>query len=101
MLEASAAKRLEHAERQILRNARRNIGRLRALIDDLLALNQVEAGAMQLDREPLDLRAVVADVIAETHALFREKEQRLEFHVPEPLPIEGDARRQNLGRKRL
>lgn len=93
MLEISGTERLEPAERQLLRNAHRNIERLRALIDDLLALNQVEAGAVQLDREPLDLRELVADAVAEVHALIREKEQRLELHLPEPLRIEGDARR--------
>lgn len=67
--------------------------RLRALIDDLLALNQVEAGAVQLEREQIDLRTVVNDAIAEMLALLREKGQTLEFDLPEPLPLCGDAHR--------
>ena len=45
LIASSAGDRLTPAERQILNNVRRNGERLRALIDDLLTLNQVEAGA--------------------------------------------------------
>jgi PAS domain S-box-containing protein len=93
MLETSSAERLEAAERQLLNNARRNVERLRSLIDDLLSLNQVDAGTLQLDRERLDLRVVAADAVAEVHALLREKEQTLDLNLNGPLPTKGDARR--------
>jgi PAS domain S-box-containing protein len=93
LFEASTAERLAPAQRQLLANVRRNVERLRLLIDDLLALNQVEAGAVQLECEPLDLRAVVSDAVTELQALMRDKEQTLELDLSEPLPIIGDARR--------
>jgi len=63
------------------------------LIDDLLAYNQLEAGTLRLDREPLDLRAVVTEAMSSMHPLIQEKGQILEVDLPEPLPGEGDPRR--------
>ncbi len=93
MFEAQVTARLAPAERQLLGNVRRNIERLGMLIDDLVTLNQIEAGALRLDREPLDLRTVVADAMSAVHVLIGEKQQQLEVDLPEPLPAEGDARR--------
>jgi signal transduction histidine kinase len=92
-LDDSAAERLRPDERDLLANARRNVDRLGALIDDLLTANQLEAGALRLDREPFDLRLVVTDAMAAVHPLIHEKGQTLEVDLPTPLPVEGDARR--------
>jgi signal transduction histidine kinase len=73
MLKTSVSERLQPEERSLLRNTRRNIQRLNMMIDDLLALNQIEAGALYLDREPVDLRSVVTDAILTVHLLMREK----------------------------
>ncbi len=93
MLELSLGERLAADERNLVTNVRRNVERLGIYIDDLLALNQLEAGALELDREPIDLRAVATDAMAALHPLLREKGQRLELVLPEPLPVEGDGRR--------
>jgi PAS domain S-box-containing protein len=93
LLQTSALEKHGPAERALVDNARRNIDRLNLLIDDLLTLNQCEAGILRLDCEPLDLRAVVTDAIAAVHPLIREKGQALEVDLPEPLPTDGDARR--------
>ncbi len=93
LLDRSAADRLRPDEGELLANARRNVGRLGLLLDDLLAFNQLEAGTLRLDREPLDLRAVVADAVAAVHPLLRDKGQALELDLPAPLPHLGDAGR--------
>ncbi len=93
LLEASADDRLQPDERALARNALRNIERLDMLIGDLLTVNQLEAGTLRLQPEPLDARIVVADAMASVHSLIVEKGQMLEPHLPEPLAIEGDARR--------
>ncbi|MDQ3377715.1 MAG: HAMP domain-containing histidine kinase [Actinomycetota bacterium] len=93
LLRTSAVGRLRADERDLLDNARRNIDRLGMLIDDLLAYNQLEAGTLRLDREPLDLRAVVTEAMSSMHPLIQEKGQILEVDLPEPLPGEGDPRR--------
>jgi len=93
LLQTSARERHGPDERALVDNARRNIERLNLLIDDLLTLNQFEAGILRLDWEPLDLRAVVADAMAAVHPLIREKGQVLEVDLSEPLLTEGDSRR--------
>jgi len=93
LVEASAGNELRADERDLLANARRNVERLGLLIDDLLASNQLEAGTLRLDREPLDLRAVVTDAMAAVQPLLQANGQMLEIDLPEPLPTEGDAAR--------
>lgn len=93
MLESSADQRLQPEEQHLLGNVRGSIEHLKLLIDDLLAYNQIRGGVLRLDREPLDLRAVVAETLSIIHLLIREKGQSLEVDLPEPLPYEGDAQR--------
>jgi signal transduction histidine kinase len=93
LLRTSASGRLRPDERDLLDNTRRNTERLDMLIGDLLAYNQLEAGTLRLDREPLDLRAVVTEAMSAVHPLIQEKGQILEVDLPEPLPGEGDPRR--------
>ncbi len=93
MLETSGVEQLRPDQREVLTNARGSIESLGILIDDLLTLNQLEAGALHLDREPVDLRAVVTDALSAAHPMMQEKGQVLEVDLPELLPVEGDPRR--------
>lgn len=93
LLDASLDERLQPDERRLLANARRNVARLEGCIGDLLALNQIEAGVLALDPEPLDLREVVAAALPAVQTLIREKGQQLELELPTPLPVDGDQRR--------
>jgi|GEM_PF-1496322 len=93
MLEASAYERLLPDERELIGSTRRNIQRLGRLIDDLLALNQLDAGALQLNHAPIDLRSIVTDILPTIHPLIHDNGQTLEVDLPEPLPLIGDARR--------
>ena len=88
-----AADRLHPAERELLGHAQMNSERLSRLIDDLLALNQLEAGTHALDCEPLDLRLCVTSAVAAVYAPLREKQQTLELDLPTPLPVNGDQGR--------
>jgi len=93
MLETSAAGRLRPEERELLATTRRSAQRLGFLIENLLASNQLAAGVLRLDIEPLDLREVVADALPSVHPLIRQKGQTLAVDLPESLPVAGDARR--------
>ena len=93
LLLTSATERLRPDERDLLDNARRSTERLGMLIGDLLAYNQLEAGTLRIDREALDLRAVVTEAMSSVHPLIQEKGQILEVSLPDPLPSEGDPRR--------
>jgi PAS domain S-box-containing protein len=92
-LATTADPRLRPDERNLLANTRRNADRLGSLIEDLLALNQLDAGVLHLDRAALDLRTVATSAAAAVQALIQEKEQTLELDLPEPLPVDGDRRR--------
>ncbi len=93
LVRASAPDRLRLDEQGLVDNARRNIEHLGRLIDDLLTHNQLEAGTLQLDWRPCDLRAVVTNAIAAVYPLIQEKGQVLEVALEEPLPLVGDAQR--------
>ncbi len=71
LLGMSASERLRPSERALLDNALRNAELLRRQISDLLTLNKVTAGALALDREALDLRAVVGEAATAIRALAR------------------------------
>ena len=92
MLIPAARQRLGAEELELLESTLRNTKRLGMLIDDLLALNQIEAGVLHIDREPLDLRAVVMQALSTMHPLFQEKDQAIELDLPEPLPCHGDLK---------
>lgn len=93
MLESRATARLDPDERLALGAVRRNLERLTFYVDDLLAFNQAEAGVLRIRREPLDLRAVVADAVAAVHPLLEDKGQVIALDLPDALPVAGDGRR--------
>ncbi len=93
LLDTSLADRMRPDEHDLLSNVRRNIDRLQLQITDLLTYNQLAAGTLHLEHEPLDLRAVVMEAMAVVHPLLREKAQVLEMNLAQPLPLDGDARR--------
>ncbi|MBA3304636.1 MAG: HAMP domain-containing histidine kinase, partial [Thermoleophilaceae bacterium] len=93
MLDMRAAGQLGDDDRELLDTSRRNVEYLNILIGDLLTFNQLEAGVLRLEREPLDLRAVITAALRVVHPLLREKAQTLEIDLPGPLPCTGDMRR--------
>jgi two-component system sensor histidine kinase KdpD len=90
LIESSAADRLRPDELQLLSEVQTSADRLGMRIRDLLSLNQLEAGAMVLERKPCDLRSIVADAITVVHPLIVQKGQTLEVDLPEPLPLLAD-----------
>ncbi len=92
MAELSLSDRLRPEERELLLNARRNMERLSMLVGDLLAANQLDAGKLELEQEPTDLRSVVTDALSGVHSLIATKGQMVEVDLPEPLPVEGDPK---------
>ena len=93
MLESGLDDRLGPEEREVFGTVRRNLERLTMNVNDLLTVNQLEAGVLQLRPQPVDLRAIIADAIAALHPLIGAKDQVLEVDLPEPLPVVGDPQR--------
>lgn len=90
MLEAQQTEPIKPDVQRLWGNAKRNVERLGMFIDDLLALNQLKAGTLQLNRESLDLRDVVANALASVSVLIQQKNQVLEVDLPVPLLIDAD-----------
>ncbi len=80
-------------QQEFLAIASQNTDRLGALIDDLLDVAKIEAGKIQLRREPLDLAAVITEVVS----TFRFEAERKGLAFREEIPalpvIMGDRDR--------
>lgn len=59
---------------------------LQALVDQILDLARLSAGRLEVQREPLSLRAFVIDVVSEVEPLIIEKGLALSIQVPSTLP---------------
>ncbi|WP_224277269.1 DUF4153 domain-containing protein [Nocardioides lacusdianchii] len=65
--------------------------RLADLVDDLLQLSRLEAGVVELDRQEVDLRALVADSVAQVTSAGRPGS--FEVGVPDDLVVRADPAR--------
>src|SRR5207248_2375743 len=84
-------KQLDRVER-ILRNGQN----LLALIDDLLDISKIDAGKMELDIQPLDLKAQLTSTISNLESQASTKGLYLNLEVPEDLPhVQADPMRLN------
>ncbi len=72
----------------------RQIQHLVRLVDDLLDVSRITRGKVELRREPLDLAAVVRQVVESARPLLEARGQALELALPAaPLPLSADATR--------
>jgi len=69
-------------ELDFLQEAYRSALHLLALINDVLDIAKIEAGKMQLEFQPCDLRALFKDVEAKTSLQASQKGLQLSFHLP-------------------
>ena len=67
---------------------------LQRLADDLLDIARIESGKLQLDRTPIDARAVVIDAVAALRSQIEARHHSLRLDLgDDPVVIEGDATR--------
>lgn len=91
---ADLARRDEAAEyQQRLKTMRRQVDRLGALTEELLDVSRLRAGHFELEREPLDLRAVVLEVSERLSPSAARAGSELAVHAPEPVVGSWDRRR--------
>jgi PAS domain S-box-containing protein len=73
---------------------RRQVDHLSRLIDDLLDVSRITRGKVQLDREVIEVGAVLAKAIEMASPLLEKRTQRLTIDVPrEGLPVFADPTR--------
>ncbi|HEX8245001.1 MAG TPA: HAMP domain-containing sensor histidine kinase [Longimicrobium sp.] len=76
---------------QVIRRAARAMARL---IEDLLAVSEMGAGRLTLERQPVLLDDVFEEVCGQFESLARQKRQRLRWRVDADVPpVDGDRHR--------
>ncbi len=79
---------------EILTMVEQNRSRLESLTSDFLESTRLEAGAVTLRRQPLDLAKRVQRALDTLKPLFLSKQQQITVDVPSPLPrVNADRRR--------
>ncbi len=93
-LEAGVYGPLNETQTETLHKIIESGGRLRQLVNDLLDLSKMEAGAMRLQREPLDPRTLVEAVIYQLESLAEAGGVKLVNRVGYDLPeVDCDGQR--------
>jgi two-component system, OmpR family, sensor kinase len=79
--------------KEFLGTAREQVARLTKLATDLLDLSRLDAGRVQLDRDPLDLGAVARSICREFEAVARSKDHPIETELDGSAEAVGDEQR--------
>ena len=86
--------RLTPEQSRFLSTIRRNGNRLTALVHDLLDVSRLEAGRVELDRQPIDLAPIIRSSVHSLANLFDQKNQSVQLDLQETVPpVIGDRRR--------
>lgn len=86
LLAESAEAELGPQARELLDGVREDVSRLRTLVGDLLDLSRLEAGKIELDFQPVEVRLICDKARQVLEAQAREQGVNLEVHVAEQLP---------------
>ena len=89
----------EPTRREFLASMREQVDRLTKLASDLLDLTRLDAGRLTVEREPVDLAALAADLVEEFGPLAASTDHALTVLVDRPVVAEADELRSlQLGR---
>jgi two-component system, OmpR family, sensor histidine kinase MtrB len=92
LIEPNAPLPPEPRIRRTIELVRRQLKKLERMVSDFMDMTKVEAGQLELQVEPHDLRQLARDVVSLFEAT--EPEQRIELTLPdEPIRVECDALR--------
>jgi signal transduction histidine kinase len=96
ILMMGAAGAINENQSHFLDIVKNNIDRLNILVSDLLDISSIEAGRVQLTRQPIDIRQITRSVIADLQHRSQEEKKPMTFalEVPRVLPrVHGDSDR--------
>jgi PAS domain S-box-containing protein len=85
--------RLEETERRYVEVIRRNVARLRSLVEDLLLIGEIEGRGLWIKRSQLDLAEPAAHAVEAARPAAEEKELALDFEASGPARVSGDRGR--------
>jgi len=76
---------------ELLEVVTRNTDRLSTLTNDLLDIQRIETGRLEVELAPIELKEVLASCVEEIKPFLDEKKQQLQTETPEdPIIIQGD-----------
>jgi signal transduction histidine kinase len=85
---------LSEPQVDLIRTIEHHVGRLEALVNDLLEITRLEAGQVTLSKQPTDLRQIANRVVETLRPLTDRKGQTVHLRWPEAMsPVEVDRRR--------
>jgi signal transduction histidine kinase len=91
MLSKNKEGNLSQREMSMIEAITRGETQMRALVKDLLDLSRVEAGELDLDISPIDLRDVVGGVVKSMNPVIESKSQSITANIPDsPVAVNGD-----------
>jgi signal transduction histidine kinase len=96
ILTMGAAGALEENQLHFLDIVRNNIDRLNILVGDLLDISRIEAGRVILNQQPVNLREIAEDVIADALRRSQNEKKPMALSLDAPtkiLPVMGDSDR--------
>jgi signal transduction histidine kinase len=92
-----AAGPLTERQADLMAAARLDCERLQAIVDDILDLSRIQAGRVELQLQPIDARAVLAQAAAALRPQAQLARVDLRVEAPDdPLPLVADAERVQL-----
>jgi signal transduction histidine kinase len=86
LLASGTVGQINEMQTNFLGTIRSNVERMSVLVSDLNDNAKIEAGRMKLDFKPVDLAAVVEDVLRSTRRQVEEKHQEVQVNIPPQLP---------------
>jgi len=85
---------INEEQKDYLRVAKRNVDKLTKLVTDLLTVSRIEAGAIKLNLETLNVADVVRDTVYNLRPQFNSKNQNIALETSnEDTSVYGDAER--------
>jgi signal transduction histidine kinase/ActR/RegA family two-component response regulator len=89
-LPSSAPRQIEQASQIITRQ----VAHMTSLLDDLLDVSRVTRGKIVLEKEPVDIKAVIADAIEQSKPIVQLKQHQLDVHLTgQTVYVDGDKTR--------
>jgi signal transduction histidine kinase/response regulator of citrate/malate metabolism len=79
--------------RSQVKHIRESSQRLIGMVDGLLAEAMADALNISIRREPIDIPAMVREIVEASRPLLEKKEQKIEVDAPESLAVSGDPDR--------
>jgi signal transduction histidine kinase len=84
----------DEQSRRVRETVSRQVRQLSRLVDDLLDVSRLTRGRVQLQKEPLDLKVVLHEVVQMARPYLDARRQPLILDLPEePVPVNGDSLR--------